>query len=89
MERGGVIVNTASFVGTRVPLPIAVAYGGTKAAVVSMTSSAAVALGDDGISVFAVCPWIVDTPMIDRLMRARGCRPGRRSPPHPGRPVGG
>lgn len=41
---GGVIVNNASFVGTKAPVPIAVAYGGTKAAVVSMTRSAAVAL---------------------------------------------
>ena len=67
MPGGGVIVNVASFVGTKMPVPIAVAYGGTKAAVVSMTRSAAEALREERIRVFAICPWIVDTPMVDRL----------------------
>lgn len=72
MSPGGVIVNTASFVGTKAPVPIAVAYGATKAAVVSMTRSAAIALGEAGISVFAICPFIVDTPMVDRLTGGAG-----------------
>jgi NAD(P)-dependent dehydrogenase (short-subunit alcohol dehydrogenase family) len=72
MSSGGVIVNTASFVGTKTPVPVAVAYGATKAAVVSMTRSAAIALGEQGISVFAVCPYIVDTPMLDRLTGGAG-----------------
>jgi NAD(P)-dependent dehydrogenase (short-subunit alcohol dehydrogenase family) len=72
MSAGGVIVNNASFVGTKAPVPIAVAYGGTKAAVVSMTRSAAVALGERGISVFGICPFIVDTPMVDRLTGGAG-----------------
>ena len=37
MPTGGVIIDTASFVGAAKPVPFAVAYGGTKAAVVSMT----------------------------------------------------
>ena len=41
----------------------ATAYGGTKAAVVSMTRAAALALADQGIDVIAISPWIVDTPM--------------------------
>ncbi len=72
MSAGGVIVNNASFVGVKAPVPIAVAYGGTKAAVVSMTRSAAVALDEQGISVFAICPYIVDTPMVDRLTGGAG-----------------
>lgn len=72
MASGGVIVNCASFVGTKTPVPIAVAYGATKAAVVSMTRSAAVAFGGQGVSVFAVCPFIVDTPMVDRLTGGAG-----------------
>ena len=67
MTGGGVIINNASFVGTKVPVPVAVAYGATKAAVVSMTRSAAAGLEDKGVRVFAICPWIVDTPMVDRL----------------------
>jgi len=72
MSSGGVIVNSASFVGTKAPVPIAVAYGATKAAVVSMTRSTAIGLGEQGISVFAVCPFIVDTPMLDRLTGGAG-----------------
>lgn len=72
MASGGVIVNTASFVGTVAPVPVAVAYGATKAAVVSMTRSAAVALGEQGITVYAICPYIVDTSMVDRLTGGAG-----------------
>lgn len=72
MSSGGLIVNNASFVGVTAPVPIAVAYGGTKAAVVSMTRSAAIALGERGISVYGICPVIVDTPMVDRLTGGAG-----------------
>jgi NAD(P)-dependent dehydrogenase (short-subunit alcohol dehydrogenase family) len=72
MGPGGTIVNNASFVGTVTPVPIAIAYGGTKAAVVSMTRSSAVGLADQGIQVFAVCPYIVDTPMVDRITGGEG-----------------
>ena len=64
---GGVIVNTGSFVGTTVPFPNGIVYGATKAAVLSMTRSVAVAFADQGVRVYAVCPWITDTPMTDRL----------------------
>ncbi|MFD1141155.1 SDR family NAD(P)-dependent oxidoreductase [Larkinella insperata] len=64
---GGIIVNTASFVGTTVPFPDAVAYGATKAAVLSITRSVALGYANDQIQVYAVCPWITDTPMVDRL----------------------
>lgn len=63
----GVVVNTASFVGTAVPVPDAVIYGATKAAVVSMTKTFAAGFADQGIQSFAVCPWVTDTSMVDRL----------------------
>jgi NAD(P)-dependent dehydrogenase (short-subunit alcohol dehydrogenase family) len=72
MESGGTIINNASFVGTAMPVPIAIAYGGTKAAVVSMTEAAAEGLADRNIGVFAVCPYIVDTPMVDRITGGEG-----------------
>jgi NAD(P)-dependent dehydrogenase (short-subunit alcohol dehydrogenase family) len=72
MRAGGMIINNASFVGTVVPAPVAVAYGGTKAAVVSMTRAAALGLADQGIDVVAIAPWIIDTPMIDRLTGFQG-----------------
>jgi len=66
-QGGGAIVNTASFVGTAVPIPVSVAYGASKAAVVSLTKATAVAFADQGIRVYAVCPWVTDTPMIERV----------------------
>lgn len=72
MRNGGVIINSASFVGTVMPVPVGIAYGGTKAAVVSMTRAAAVALADQGIDVLAISPYIVDTPLVDRLTGGQG-----------------
>lgn len=72
MSEGGVIINSASFVGTTMPVPVAVPYGATKAAVVSMTRSAALALAEQGIDVFAIAAYIVDTPMVDRLTGGQG-----------------
>ncbi len=80
MPPGGMIINNASFVGTVLPVPVAIAYGGTKAAVVSMTRAAATGLADQGIDVVAVAPWIIDTPMIDRLTGFGGPRRKRESP---------
>lgn len=67
VPKTGTVINVASFVGTCVPVPIAIGYGATKAAVVSMTASVAAAVGEDGPLIVAVCPWVVDTPMVDRL----------------------
>jgi NAD(P)-dependent dehydrogenase (short-subunit alcohol dehydrogenase family) len=64
---GGVIVNVASTIGTIVPFGGGVVYGGTKAAIVSMTAAVAAGYGDLGIRAYALQPWITDTPMIDRL----------------------
>ncbi len=66
-QKNGVIVNTASFVGTTLPLPVAVVYGASKSAVISITQSVAASCEEDNIKVYAVCPWVTDTPMADRL----------------------
>ncbi len=87
MRAGGMIINNASFVGTVMPVPVGVAYGGTKAAVVSMTPAAALGLADQGIDVVAIAPWIIDTPMIDRLTGFQGpqARAGFAAQFNPGR----
>lgn len=59
---GGKIVNTASVSGKR-PEPWFVHYGASKAGVISMTKSAAEALGTHGITVNAVCPGSTVTNM--------------------------
>jgi NAD(P)-dependent dehydrogenase (short-subunit alcohol dehydrogenase family) len=67
MRRGGVIVNTSSFVGTVLPVAIAVPYAAAKAGVVAAGRSAAPLLAEAGIDVLTLCPWVIDTPMVDRL----------------------
>ena len=64
---GGAIVNTASFVGATVHFPYAVVYGASKAAVLSITTSVALSFVKQGIRVYAVCPFMTDTPMLDRM----------------------
>jgi NAD(P)-dependent dehydrogenase (short-subunit alcohol dehydrogenase family) len=63
MERGGAIVATSSLAGlTTMELdPI---YGGTKHFVVGFVRSVAKQLRERGITINAVCPAIVDTPLL-------------------------
>jgi NAD(P)-dependent dehydrogenase (short-subunit alcohol dehydrogenase family) len=61
-QKRGVIVNLASMagkIGSRANLP----YNASKAAVISMTKSLAVAHAADGIRVNCVCPGFVETDM--------------------------
>lgn len=62
---GGAIVNTSSTLGYFAS-PTAYAYQATKGAVRTMSKSAALALGPQGVRVNAVFPGLVDTPFIDR-----------------------
>src|SRR5271166_1439055 len=66
-QGGRTIINTSSFVGTVLPFPEAVLLGATQAGVISMTQSVATGFASENIKVFAVCPWLTDTPMVDRL----------------------
>lgn len=65
-QEGGVIVNIASIAG-RAGRPIMVDYAATKAAVISITRSAAIALAPHRIRVNAVCPGMVDTAMWEHI----------------------
>jgi len=60
----GVIVNFASVQGFRVAYPGAAFYAASKAAVVSLTKSAALEYGSDGIRVVGIAPGPIDTPML-------------------------
>jgi NAD(P)-dependent dehydrogenase (short-subunit alcohol dehydrogenase family) len=74
MPEGGAIVVTASLAGltTMVLDPI---YAGTKHFVVGFVRSVAPQLAERGLTINAVCPAMVDTPMLgpfrDRLLTAR------------------
>jgi len=76
---GGVIVNMAS-IASRGGRPLLSDYAASKAAVISLTQSAALALAPEGVRVNAVCPGVVDTPMWAQIDRewgeAVGARPG-------------
>jgi NAD(P)-dependent dehydrogenase (short-subunit alcohol dehydrogenase family) len=67
---GGSIVNFAS-TAARVPRPVSSHYAASKAAVVSFSRSAGAALAKYGVRVNAVCPGVVETPMIEAIRRER------------------
>ena len=70
-QKSGSIVSLASMagkVGSRTNLP----YNASKAAVISMTKSLALAHAADGIRVNCVCPGFVETDMWDKVSRDQG-----------------
>jgi 3-oxoacyl-[acyl-carrier protein] reductase len=67
VDRGrGRIVNLASIVAHRVFGPYA-AYHASKAAVIGLTQALAIELAGKGVTVNAVAPGIIDTPILDEL----------------------
>jgi acetoin reductase-like protein len=70
MSRGGRIVNLSSISG-RSGRPDQAHYAAAKCAVISLTQSAALSFAGRGITVNAVCPGVVDTPMTARIHETR------------------
>ena len=62
--RSGVIINLASVQSFRVAYPGAAFYAASKAAIVSLTRSAALENGPYGIRAVAIAPGPIDTPML-------------------------
>ena len=78
---GGKIINMASQAGRRGEALVAV-YCASKAAVISLTQSAGLALIKHGINVNAIAPGIIDTPMWDHVdalfAKYEGLAPGEK-----------
>ena len=68
--RPGSIINLASNSGL-MPKLEQLDYGASKAAVISMSRSAALSLGPDGIRVNAIAPGVIDTPMTQGIAKIR------------------
>ena len=64
--KGGKIINFASQAGRRGE-PLVAVYCASKAAVISLTQSAGLALIKHGINVNGISPGVVDTPMWDHV----------------------
>jgi D-sorbitol dehydrogenase (acceptor) len=80
-RRRASVINLASQAGRRGEAMVS-HYCATKAAVVSYTQSAALAMASHGIRVNAIAPGVIDTPMwaqVDALFaRYQGLRPGEK-----------
>jgi 3-oxoacyl-[acyl-carrier protein] reductase len=74
---GGSIINNSSVAGLKV-LPSYAAYSATKAAAVGLTKALALAFGQDGIRVNAICPGDIDTQMGDIARRLATEEPDAR-----------
>jgi NAD(P)-dependent dehydrogenase (short-subunit alcohol dehydrogenase family) len=73
---GGRIINATS-AAARMALPNYAAYAATKAAVDSLTRSAAVALARHGVRVNSISPGMMDTPLQERTERVFCALEGR------------
>ncbi|MEW9672148.1 SDR family NAD(P)-dependent oxidoreductase [Ammoniphilus sp. 3BR4] len=66
-QKDGVILFTSSMTGVR-PVPGSNIYAVSKGALVTMTKALAIELAPFNIRVNAICPAVVDTPMLEEII---------------------
>lgn len=71
MSKGSSIINIAS-IAAYSPRPLSVAYAASKAGMISMTKTAAVALADQDIRVNAICPGAMETDLLGEMSESMG-----------------
>lgn len=67
IESKGAIVNCASIAGI-VAFAGSPAYGASKGGIIELTKVAAIEYAEAGVRVNAVCPGVIETPMVEQVM---------------------
>ncbi|MEN3361497.1 MAG: hypothetical protein V7637_5479 [Mycobacteriales bacterium] len=78
LERGGAVVNTASFVAVLGAATSQISYTASKGGVLAMTRELGVQFARQGVRVNALCPGPVNTPLLRELFAADPERAARR-----------
>jgi NAD(P)-dependent dehydrogenase (short-subunit alcohol dehydrogenase family) len=76
-QGGGRIINIASIAGRGFHATSNAIYAASKGAVISLTKTAAQQLGRHNINVNAICPGVVKTDLLDRIVTDRAKERGR------------